>query len=522
MNENAKAELARLENRNVRLALDGLVKARYERARASFGVLGEAETAMGDAAGEHGALMTRDVFTALYAPGTEVDAETDGTPIRRILDWTAKELERLPEWRQLQAASRDNVIGSAIAAQAVVDHLADLDWPKAEDRTSLATRDGEKYEVKRCGSRVCVTHSFPGMVVPFETSKDFGSCSSASARIDALASELRSMGFAVSCGKSEAGALEELADGLESDDMAGPMLRGRIAQDLRDAAERAKQIEASIRIGYDLSEADGALRDPDVDAMKFADRLASSKQLSDFMRHIGRFLDAMKDSRVRERVRGTVMPYDISTTRQFSRLLPAEIAMLALPATRSLQAARIISGQALGWQTVDIGSKGRGPMRIALDMSGSMQSWQTEAKAFAVAAALHAVESGREASVVVFTTSVREIGLAAAEGPSRMRLIEDILRIVPSGGTDFRPLVRDCEDLPHGTDVLLISDGCGEIDAARAREVFSARALHYLVIGSEREVSPVLREIAGSNMVRADSIQDAGVVELAAAASAAS
>jgi len=521
MNENARAELARLENRNVRLALDGLIRARYERARASFGVLGEAEAAMGDAAGEHGALMTRDVFTALYAPGTEVDIETDGTPVRRILDWTARELERLPEWRQLQVASRDNVIGSAIAAQAVVDHLADLDWPKAEDRTSTATRGGEKYEVRQDGNTVQIKRTLESGRTTNSTRR-FGSAKAAE---ESAAETLRKMerdGFAVSRCKSEAEALEELAASLESDDMAGPMLRGRIAQDLRDAAEQAKQIEASVRIGYDLSEADGALRDPDEDAMKFADRLASSKQLADFMAHIGRFLDAMKDSRVRERVRGTVMPYDISTTRQFSRLLPAEVAMLALPATRSLQAARIISGQALGWQTVDIGSKGRGPMRIALDMSGSMQSWQTEAKAFAVAAALHAAECGRDASVVVFTTTVREIGPAAAEGPSRMRLIEDILRIVPSGGTDFRPLVRDCGDLPHGTDVLLISDGCGEIESDAARKAFENRALHYLVIGSEREVSPVLREIAGSNMVRADSIQDAGVVELAAAASAAS
>ena len=81
-----------LDNRNVRLSLDDLTRAKYDRARRYYGALEGSETALESRAGQNGCYLTRDVFGALYSPNLSVAPETDGTPLRRILDWTTSEV----------------------------------------------------------------------------------------------------------------------------------------------------------------------------------------------------------------------------------------------------------------------------------------------------------------------------------------------------------------------------------------------------------------------------------------------
>ena len=94
-----------------------------------------------------------------------------------------------------------------------------------------------------------------------------------------------------------------------------------------------------------------------------------------------------------------------------------------------------------------------------------------------------------------------------------------MMRIQPSGGTDFRPVVNRAKSCELGTDVLLISDGVGPLDEDAAKEVFSARRLSYLVIGQESAVHPALRAISGDLMVTTQSLTTDSAARLAAQSS---
>jgi hypothetical protein len=114
--------LDRLDLKNVRLGLDPLTRARYERARSRFGLVQETEEKLSEVAGTSGPYIVRDIFGALLRQSLSIDEETVRTPIRRLLDWATSELDRIPDWRTLQAASRDNVLTASLATE-VVDKL---------------------------------------------------------------------------------------------------------------------------------------------------------------------------------------------------------------------------------------------------------------------------------------------------------------------------------------------------------------------------------------------------------------
>ena len=51
-------------------------------------------------------------------------------------------------------------------------------------------------------------------------------------------------------------------------------------------------------------------------------------------------------------------------------------------------------------------------------------------------------------------------------------------------------------------DVLLVSDGCGDIDSSVLSTAMQGRDLHYFVAGSEASVEPLLRKAAGKRFYR--------------------
>ena len=438
-----------LDMRNVRLSLDDLTRAKYDRARRYYTCLADSETALESRAGQNGCYLSRDVFGALYSPNLSVAPETDGTPLRRILDWVTAEVSKLPEWQDLASQAQGNIVASTLATEALTGHLASLSWPVTES------------------------------------------------------------------------AVNQLADNLEGDTLAGPMFRGRALKAIRQAREQTQDAEQALAMCYGQGQ-EGASDVPDVEVAKLVEAQRKNKALADFLRHIGRFLDALKSSPVRQRIRGNIMPYDVAATRDFRRLMPIELAMLAHPATRAMQTVRVVSGQALGWQMGEMGSKGRGPMHIALDMSGSMQQQETVAKAFAVAAAFSAADNNRPVSFSVFTTTDRQISDSLDTPEKRVKLVNAVMGISANGGTDFRPLIRNIGNLEASADVLLISDGNGEIDETVTREVFTNRALHYLVLGNEGAVNSTLRTLAEGRTLTASSLLEGSVTDFASNATSAS
>ena len=511
-----------LDNRNVRLSLDDLTRAKYDRARRYYGALEGSESALESRAGQNGCYLSRDVFGSLYSPNLSVAPETDGTPLRRILDWTTAEVAKLPEWQDLARQASGNIVASTLATEALTAHLASLNWPATTDSDTL-TRDRagrqESIKIERSGRSVTVTRTVNGKakVSQFVHHTEQLAEDNVKRTLDnALAS-----GYVAGSPEEHATQLAQLADNLEGDTLAGPMFRGQAVKAIRTALEQTQEAEQALAMCYGLEGTEAASDVPDVEVAKLVEAQRKNKALADFLRHIGRFLDALKSSPVRQRVRGNIMPYDVATTRDFRRLVPSELAMLAHPATRAMQTVRVVSGQALGWQMAEMGSKGRGPMHIALDMSGSMQGQETVAKAFAVAAAFSAADNNRPVSFSVFTTTDRKIADSLDTPEKRVKLVNAVMGISANGGTDFRPLIRNIGNLEASADVLLISDGNGAIDESATREVFTNRALHYLVLGNESAVNGTLRTLAEGRTLTASSLLEGSVTDFASSATAA-
>jgi hypothetical protein len=515
----------RLDSRSVRLEVDYLTRSRYERARSHYGVVRDCEASISSKAPE-GEYLTRDLFAGLYDPGSRIDPQTDGTALRRILDWTVGQLEALPEWRSIANQARGNVIAASLATEAVVDYLQTLDWPAAPapDRDA-ATKESagleSAIEWQQDGSTVTTVTTRNGK--PTSSSRTYGSAEGARGAIEKAKRAASRNGYSIAQTQSgSAGqSIDALAAALESDPSAGPMMRGRVVSAVRRAQDASESATDALSVAYGTDGVSGRLSDPDQAALKLADSVRYSPELSKFLRLVGSMLQSMKSSQNRQRVRGHVTPYDVEPTRDVRRLLPAELALLGHAGTRPLATLRIMQGHALGSCYSEMGTKERGPMFVALDLSGSMEGRQSEAKAFAVAAALHAADNGRRVSVATFTTRLDLVEHDASDTDGRAALVREILTRSASGGTDFRPVVRHVETLDASMDVLLISDGQGSIDGPETAHAFARRALHYLVIGDHKAVSPILRSCAGERFMTTTDILSGRSIDFASSASAA-
>jgi len=520
-------KIERLDLKNVRLDLDPLTRARYERARAHFGTVRDIEDKLSEVAGTSGPYIVRDIFGGLVRPSLSVDEETDRTPIRRLLDWASTQLDRLPDWRALQESSRNNVITASIATEVVSEYLASLGWPppSSDESSETFSKDssGKPSSVKLTvsGNELRIEKDNNGKKTT-ET-RSFASTEQATATAEAERKKLLKLGFESSKDSAPgdpSSDLESFVDSLVDNPSESAKLRGAIASKVRQANVDAKKTSEALSIVYGDEVGEVISSNPDEHASKIAEQVRSSKKLSDFLAHIGRLLSAMKSSPVRQRIRGSVMPYDIATTRDFRRLIPSELALFANPSTRALQTVRVVSGQALGWEYAEMGSKSKGPIHVALDVSGSMQDSLTEAKAFAVASCLHAADNGRAVSSSVFNMTTTQVAGGLETPSERGQFVSYMLGVTAYGGTDFRPLVDHISTLGATEDVLLISDGVGRLDEDRTREVFSNRVLHYLVLGDRSAVQPTLAEIAKDRMITVSELVSDSVVQFSLGATA--
>jgi hypothetical protein len=362
--------------------------------------------------------------------------------------------------------------------------------------------------IERDGSSVTIKQSVGGKASSRQ--RDFASDGEATSFVQDAIGQATARGFgAVSqslCDPDFEAAIDDALDEIEADPIKAASIANRVAKAVADLDADLDDAEQMLAMGYGNERGAEMFAEPTAGDRKSMDAIMSSKALREFMRSVGRFLDVMRASDVPERVRGGLVIDGIESTDDFSALLADEIAMLAAQDLRAYQISRIVSGEAAGYRHVEQGSREAGPFHVALDRSDSMDRFGVEPRAFAMAAVLMAVEGERAVSMSCFDSGLTDLPLDFSTPVARMASIRAVLGIRNDGGTDFRPVVERASRLDPATDLLLISDGSGPIDQARAVEVFAERNLSYLVIGPAHGVNPVLREIAGDRFVRADSL----------------
>jgi len=196
---------------------------------------------------------------------------------------------------------------------------------------------------------------------------------------------------------------------------------------------------------------------------------------------------AKKARHVPERVVGVETGSDIGS------LLPSEYALLGAPGAREDLLARITRRQALQLKREGKQKKGRGPLVLALDESGSMEDdrdiW---AKSVMTALTRIAWEEKRPVRVVHFSTATRVHRL----DPKDHRALIEAQSLFLDGGTDIGTALDvaadEVEDMAKhgipGADVVLISDGgdaSGRIAATLDRLDRNKVRLWSIAIGPE-------------------------------------
>ena len=315
-------------------------------------------------------------------------------------------------------------------------------------------------------------------------------------------------------------AVAEHVAAITADASQGALMRAAMRTAAKQAAAEARDAaNVAATFGMDPGEfADGG----DGDAVaSVVDALRHDSQLRELLRYVGQLARSVQSSPTRKRVRGHSEPVSIAPTAQLSKILPSELARLAMPGGLGrLAAYQMASGQMLGRETHDLRTKERGDIVVMLDASGSMRStgW-TMSRAIALAAVVVAVQQRRTARLLVFNSGVT-FDATLRRRSELPTLLLQVAGLSASGGTSFTAPFRmvGTNTTDSRADVLLVSDGCGHIDSSVLSTAMQGRDLHYFVAGIEASVEPLLRKAAGKRFYRTSQLamDSAAAVDLLA------
>lgn len=210
----------------------------------------------------------------------------------------------------------------------------------------------------------------------------------------------------------------------------------------------------------------------------------------------GRFMQSMTESAIRS-PRKSVMVKGVTLGKSLQRALPSQLAWLSDPDTESLFLLKWLEGRLLVRDLSSPDRRNRGDIVVCVDESASMHGEKAIiAKAYALALREHMHREGRRCHIISFSHRDEDVRELPNDATAEQAL--DWLQSFIGGGTDFhRPLARALELSTDRSDILIITDGQGELDE-RFRRSFvewkQSTGSRLFMVHLERE-SP-LREIA--------------------------
>jgi len=238
-----------------------------------------------------------------------------------------------------------------------------------------------------------------------------------------------------------------------------------VSQALHKSAEKTAEMNHSMNALSWGSEASSLKKVPPEERMKLAERLINSQKLFKLVRELGRMKRLMVASR-RERIKQQSSEvFSIETGDNLNRVIPSEMVKLSHPALKIDFLRRFTEKQLLQYALREREEKGKGPIIVCLDLSGSM-SGEKEiwAKAVALATLELAVKEKRAYELIMFSETVKMVkDFERNHTPD----IQDIIEIAEAnygGGTNFEdPLAYAIGTIMKGgmrkADILFITDG---------------------------------------------------------------
>ncbi len=216
--------------------------------------------------------------------------------------------------------------------------------------------------------------------------------------------------------------------------------------------------------------------------LELAHRLAKSPKLRKLSLLVGRMRELACAMRRRVLERSSEEVYEIGQGAELGRLLPCELVRLTHAKLRGDFCRRLLERQLLVYELAGSGRRGRGPMVVCLDCSGSMagekELWS---KAVALTLLDIARRQRRRFRAVCFAGApsqlgIMEFGTRGGYGGSLAGAL-DLAEYFPGGGTDFQIALDAAIDGIRGVaeggsrmrwgraDIVLITDGECRVEA---------------------------------------------------------
>lgn len=275
--------------------------------------------------------------------------------------------------------------------------------------------------------------------------------------------------------------MDDLDDKIDSMKQS---MRNKLRKAASTAEEKVDEGESALAV---LDEGWGSEEGPDV-ATGWADKLEAAQKLlkNNRFRQVALTLGRMK--LISQRVQMQKSSYEageivnIGLGRDISRMLPSELSKLRHPVLKKDWRKRFVEGSLLQYELEMKLPKGKGPIVVAMDESGSMGGarliW---AKAAFLALAQLARKQKRALAAIRFSSGHELEKMVWPVGKMPMRDVIHMVEAFYGGGTEFQePFSAAIETLRLSEfskgDLVFITDGECDLSVSFATEVCKVKA----------------------------------------------
>ncbi len=262
---------------------------------------------------------------------------------------------------------------------------------------------------------------------------------------------------------------------------------GRLREAVRGLPDRMDRAEADVEAWGRGVGASGSVSASE--RLALGDRIGSSENLRRLAALAGAFREFARKERRRRIARRAAETHDVVLGDDFARALPSELVLLRHPLLGKALRRRALDAEMQTYRLEGPDDRGRGPLVVCLDGSGSMQGdrdlW---AKAVTLALMDVARRQHRKCRVISFsdgTKALRTFDLLPVDRRSVRRDADlgEVVRLAehfPGGGTDFaaplRKAVESLRESPYRRgDVVFVTDGEADLPPEVLEEVEEAR-----------------------------------------------
>ena len=205
---------------------------------------------------------------------------------------------------------------------------------------------------------------------------------------------------------------------------------------------------------------------PISDKFKLADAMKKSRKFKEIADWAGRF-KAIARSKQKIKHKETVLKSGIVQGNDPERILPSEIANLAVPHAKLDFLKRFAEGQTMQFDKKGKENLGKGPIVLCLDESGSMSDMETESKGYVLAMMAIAKKQKRDFALVRFSTDCKTTIYKKGKITTD-EMIRFADRFMNGGTTFYRPLresmrLFESQKFKNG-DLIFVTDGSAQLD----------------------------------------------------------